>query len=78
MTRPGGTEFVFPGCWHFDNGTTSKIDDVLNDHGLHVLLLVSTWISFNQASRGAPLLPQATVASILGVLSSKDEKIKYP
>ena len=21
-------EFVFPGCWHFDNGATSKIDDI--------------------------------------------------
>ena len=26
---PSCTEFVFPGCWHFDNGATIKIDDVL-------------------------------------------------
>ena len=36
---PSCTEFVYPGCWHFDNGATSKIDDVLTEHGglLHVL-----------------------------------------
>ena len=35
------TEFVYPGCWHFDNGATRKIDDVLLEHdGLpHVLNL---------------------------------------
>ena len=27
------TEFVCPGCWHFDNGATCKIDDVLTEHG---------------------------------------------
>ena len=34
-------EFVYPRCWHFDNGVTSKIDDVLAEHGgvLHVLPL---------------------------------------
>ena len=33
--------FVYPGCWHFDNGSKSKIGDVLTDHGglLHVLPL---------------------------------------
>ena len=33
------TEFVYPECWHFDYGATSKIDDVLTGHGelLHVL-----------------------------------------
>ena len=38
---PSCTEFVYPGCWHFDNGATSKIDDVLfEDGGLpHVLPL---------------------------------------
>ena len=38
---PTCTEFIYPQCWHFDNGATSKIDDVLNEHGglLHVLLL---------------------------------------
>ena len=36
---PSCTEFVYPGCWHFDNGATSKIEDVLTEHGglLHVL-----------------------------------------
>ena len=24
---------VYHGCWHFDNGATSKFDDVLLDHG---------------------------------------------
>ena len=35
---PSCTEFVYPGCLHFDNGATSKIDDVLTEHGglLHV------------------------------------------
>ena len=35
------TEFVYPGCWHFDNGATRKIDDVLLEYdGLsHVLPL---------------------------------------
>ena len=28
-TRETWTEFVYPGCWHFDNGAASKIDDVL-------------------------------------------------
>ena len=38
---PSCTEFVYPQCWHFDNGATSKTDDVLTEHGglLHVLLL---------------------------------------
>ena len=30
---PSCTEFIYPGCWHFDNGATSKFDDVLLDHG---------------------------------------------
>ena len=30
---PFCTEFVNPGCWHFDNGATSKIDDVLTEQG---------------------------------------------
>ena len=35
------TEIVYPECWHFDNDATSKIDDVLTEHGglLHVLTL---------------------------------------
>ena len=30
---PSCTEFVYPGCWHFDIDATSKIDDVLTEHG---------------------------------------------
>ena len=32
---------MFPECWNFDNDATSKIDDVLTEHGglLHVLPL---------------------------------------
>ena len=38
---PSCTEFVYPECWHFDNDATSKIDDVLTEHGelLNVLSL---------------------------------------
>ena len=38
---PYCTEFVYPGCWHFDNGATREINDVLTEHnGLsHVLPL---------------------------------------
>ena len=34
-------EFVYPRCWHFDNGATSKFDVVLLEHGRlpHVLPL---------------------------------------
>ena len=36
------TEFVYPGCWHFDNDAIHKFGDVLLDHGglPHVLPLV--------------------------------------
>ena len=38
---PSCTEFVYSDCWHFDNDATSKIDDILTEHGrlLHVLPL---------------------------------------
>ena len=38
---PSCTEFVHPGCWHFDNGAISKFDDVPLEHGglPHVLPL---------------------------------------
>ena len=38
---PTCTEFVYPGGWHFDNGSTSKNDDVLTEDGglLHALPL---------------------------------------
>ena len=46
----GCTEFVYPECWHFDSGASSKIDDVLAEDGglLHVLplfehYLMTTW-----------------------------------
>ena len=29
----------FPRCWYFDNGATSKIDDVLTEHGVLLLVL---------------------------------------
>ena len=36
---PSCNDFVYHGCWHFDNGATSKIDDVLTEHDelLHFL-----------------------------------------
>ena len=39
--RPSCTEFVYPGCWHFDNGAIRKFDDLLLEHGglPHVLPL---------------------------------------
>ena len=51
---PSCTEFVFPECWHFDNYATSKIDDVLTEHGglLHVLPLSVHLKFFGQTSRG--------------------------
>ena len=38
---PSCTEFVYPEYWHFENNVTSKIDDVLTEHGglFHVLPL---------------------------------------
>ena len=35
---PSCTESVYPGCWHFDNDSTSKFDDVLIEHGTRLLL----------------------------------------
>ena len=48
------TEFVYPQCWHFDNDATSKIDDVLIEHGglLYVLPLAVHLIFFCWTSRG--------------------------
>ena len=49
---PSCNEFVYPGCWHSDNGATSKIDHVLIEHGgpphvlplaVHLIILVG-WI----------------------------------
>ena len=38
---PFCTKFVYPGCWHFYNGATIKIDDfpIEQDELHHVLLL---------------------------------------
>ena len=38
---PSCTEFVYPGCWHFDIGAISKFGNVLLEHGglPHVLTL---------------------------------------
>ena len=51
-TGPSCTEFVYSECWHFDNDATSKIDDVLTEHGglllalpLAVHLRFFCWIS---------------------------------
>ena len=46
---PSCTELVYLGCWHFDNGATSKVDDVLLDHGglPHVLPLAVQLASFS-------------------------------
>ena len=30
---PSCNELVYPGCWHFDNGAASKIDNVLIEDG---------------------------------------------
>ena len=39
--HPALNKYVYPGCSHFDNGATSKIDDVLFEHGglLYILSL---------------------------------------
>ena len=39
LSAPSCTVFVYPECWHFGNGASSKIDDVLakDDGLLHVL-----------------------------------------
>ena len=45
---PSLAEFVYPRGWHFDNGGTSKIDDVLTENGglldVPLLTALSTWI----------------------------------
>ena len=42
------TKFYYPERWHFDNDATSKIDDVLTEHGglIHVLPLAVHLIFF--------------------------------
>ena len=48
------TEFVYSGCSHFDNGTTSRINDVLFEYGrlLYILSLAVHLTSFGWTSRG--------------------------
>ena len=45
-----GTEFVYPACWHFDNGAASKIDHVLKRYvvGAHRILVSASvlWFGF--------------------------------
>ena len=70
---PSCTEFVYPKCWHFDNYATSKIDDVLNEHGglLHVLPLAVHLTFFCWTSKGdhsEPFLLFETPPSCLKVI----------
>ena len=37
--HPALNKYVYPGCSHFDNGATSKIDDVLFEHGRLLYIL---------------------------------------
>ena len=48
LSAPSCTVFVYPECWHFGNGASSKIDDVLAEDGglLHVLPLAVHLIFF--------------------------------
>ena len=48
------TEFVYFGCWHFDNGATSNFADVLLEHGglPHVLPLAVYLNVLGWTSRG--------------------------
>ena len=40
---PALNKYVYPGCSHFDNGATSKIDDILFEDGrlLYILPLAA-------------------------------------
>ena len=58
---PSCTEFVYPACWHIEIGATSKIDDVLTEHGglLHVLPLavhLSFFLLDKQGDHSEPFL----------------------
>ena len=54
---PSCTEFVYPGCQHFDYGATSKIDDVLIEHVLPLAVHLSTLCIFQptMANQKSPL-----------------------
>ena len=44
---PSCTVFVYPGCLQFDNGATSKFDDVLLEHGgLPYVLPLAVYLHF--------------------------------
>ena len=44
---PSCNEFVYPACWNFDNGETSKIDNVLTEHvGLLRVLPLAVHLNF--------------------------------
>ena len=59
-------EFVYPGCWHFV-GATSKIDDVLIDHGrLLYVLPLSVHLKFGDRSNNF-LLFEFSVGHLLHV-----------
>ena len=52
----GCTEFVYPECWHFDNGASSKIDYVLaEDRGLLHVLPLTVHLHFLTDKLGGPL-----------------------
>ena len=45
---PSCTEILYSGCCHFDNGATSKNDDVLTEHGgLLFVLLIAVHLIFS-------------------------------
>ena len=52
--HPALNKYVYPGCSHFDNGATSKIDDVFFEHGrlLYILPLADHPTYLWYTSRG--------------------------
>ena len=49
---PSCTEFVYTECWHFDNGATSKFDNVHIEHGgLSLVLPLAVRLFFFVLSR---------------------------
>ena len=68
---PSCTEFVYPGCWHFDNGATSKFDDVLLEHGglPHVLpLAVQMEFFLGRQVQGTILRCSYSLSFVMGPL----------
>ena len=64
------TEFFYPGCWHFDNGATSKFEDVLLDHGglAHVRLLAVHLDFFGGQVEGTILRCSYSLSFVVGPL----------